>query len=182
MCWNCGALQSEGGGEEGPSYEICGAESRVSNLKGFPFAKIPRYCKRQRLVIVNPFSYPNEPWSVMGALCDDMCAEGVKGLSERDCLISTCDAFRLIEGKTDAFRVGLNGRKELDRYPDAILAALRGRRLYFRPKRGKKRLFRLAIWGKCPECDGVGATTKPRYWVCNTCKGRGEIVTGEAVP
>lgn len=160
MCDYCTHLGSDGDGYEyNGSWPICHLDKPIQYLKGFPFKKPPKCCKK--VFQINPWMMPScvRYWNTQEYLCGWICKEGAtKEWDKQSCRETNCDVFRYISGRTD-----------MELSDTSIRQALIG----------KFPGFEMVEWDKCTECEGEGLKLTGKYGViCSKCNGKGYMIRG----
>ncbi|MFD1676039.1 hypothetical protein [Alicyclobacillus fodiniaquatilis] len=160
-------------GEEGE--HVCGQSMIVSNLKSFPFTRVPSQCKS--VFDVNPMALPTADryWSLLSNLCGNACdrcdvesqPEGRNG-----CSTETCDAFRYLIGRTDLTDDELTAPR--------IREILQNMRLMYKTNEAGKQEFKMAQWETCSLCQGKDSILPngDYFDICHKCLGKGETKVG----
>lgn len=163
-CKYCSCLGTDNDGSDYPtdSWFVCNAEMTVANLKGFPFKRVPKPCRKN--FRIDPWRMPicERDWWAASLLCDDLCRKA--GLdSEHKIRCRECDALRYVVGRTD---IPLSDREQIVQ----ILSKM------------KFKNFELAEYVICPECEGVGTWSGKEYSpygykICYRCNATGRLQT-----
>ncbi|USG64014.1 hypothetical protein NDK47_24210 [Brevibacillus ruminantium] len=189
-CTNCANYHEESEyGDYGTCYGTwyeCTAKPNMGNLKAFPFKTVPKSCRgvfkvdREKLT-------GGRGWEVMAELCDSICGRSedhdLKYDKVNGCSLGTCEAFRYIEGRTDLWERD-NPLGYMHVTEERIRDALKGKKLFFRDRKGRKHEFKVAIRETCPDCKGDSYKLERGIasWLCPTCNGSSVVLTAIASP
>lgn len=152
-----------GGDYPSNSFSVCNAEMSVSNLKGFPFKKIPTPCKKIFSIDFWHLPYSSRVLAVEDILCNDLCRKVSLSFNQKECN-QDCDAFNFIVGKTDI---------SLSNFPVKVISDLLKIMKFKKP-------FEFATYKTCTECKGEGVinTNKSEIYnfeLCPKCNGQGKL-------
>lgn len=189
-CTNCANYREESEyGDYGSCYGTwyeCSAKPNMGNLKGFPFKKVPKSCRGVFKVDREKLS-GGRGWEVMAELCDSICGRSedhnLKYDKVNGCSLGTCEAFRYIEGRTDLWERD-NTLGYMYVTEGRIREALKGKKLFFRDRKGRKHEFKVAIRETCTDCKGDSCKFERGIasWLCPTCNGRSVVLTAIVSP
>jgi hypothetical protein len=165
------------------TWSYCERDERLSNLKSFPFNKIPKSCKKKARV--NPEMLPamSRFYDISINLCSNVCSrssdESIKYDTKKGCSPWTCDAFMYLMGRTDIHEQNTEFGMPPTMTEEKIREVLKGKKFKIRNSRFKTD-FKVAVKETCAKCQGDYIKYDGKYVsVCDNCQHGRVLVSAE---